>query len=276
LLPAMVFTLLLLVQSAIAGRIAVTIDDMPFLRGWQLTPVEEAACFRSVLQALEKYDITAFGFVNGDKIKPYHLPLLDEFTAAGHLIGNHTNSHPDLNDTDVVAYLNDIAAGQKAIECWQTEGRYFRYPYLHRGPTAAMYDSVSAYLKAHGYVIIPVSIDNADWAFNRDYSDALQRGDSATADSVGREYLTHMKERTRYFDSIAVAITGRDISHILLLHMTRLNATYLDLLLGWYRDQGWEFISPAVAVSDSVYRQTDSYRGHNGISWLLRLQPSGP
>jgi hypothetical protein len=81
-----------------------------------------------------------------------------------------------------------------------------------------------------------------------------------------------MKERTRHFDSLAVAVTGRDISHILLLHTNRINGDHLDALLDWYQQEGWEFLTPTKALQDPIYSEKDVYRGHNGISWLLRLQ----
>lgn len=267
-------TILMVSPLATAGReVAVTLDDLPFQRGWLLSHEQEAACCRSVLHTLAENDVAIFAFVNGSRIKPYHVELLDELTAAGHIVGNHTYTHPDLNETDVGWYTEDIRKGEESILPWLGTTKYFRYPYLHRGPEDLKYDSVAAYLNANEYIVVPVTIDNSDWAYNRDYAEAVKQQDRAAADSIGRAYLEHIKECTHYFDSLAVTHTGRDIKHILLLHMNQLNADFLDDVLAWYRQEGWQFISPAEALTDSIYREKDIYRGHRGDSWLLRLAP---
>ncbi len=272
LILALAVAILTAVAPSPQKKIAITIDDMPFLSGkvyW--TPEQEAETFRKVMATLKKHEVTAFGFVNGGRIKEYHRKLLDEFVAAGHTIGNHTSTHPDLNTTAIDWYEKDIAKGQEEIEPWVGEVKYFRYPMLHEGPTEAKRSAIADYLKKNNFVPVPVTIDNDDWLYNRDYCQAVKLRDQNRADSIGVAYLAHMRERTTFFDSISVAKVGRSVDHILLIHMTRLNADYLDSLLTWYADQGWQFISPREALSDSLYRMPQKYLGPNGISVLLRI-----
>lgn len=224
-----------------------------------------------MLGVLKKHDVKVIGFVIGGNIKEYHKPLIDEMIAAGHLIGNHTSTHPDLNTTTVESYVSDIDEGQKQIAPWVGKTKYFRYPMLHEGPTEAKRQAIREYLSKNGLVSVQVSIDNDDWAYNRDYCQALKEDQQKQADSIGTAYLVHIHERTAYFDSISVAKLGRSVDHILLLHMTMLNADYLDSLLTWYTDQGWQFVSPEEAIKDSVYTMPQKYIGTNGISVLLRI-----
>jgi peptidoglycan/xylan/chitin deacetylase (PgdA/CDA1 family) len=252
-------------------EIAITIDDLPFQRGRHLPDSVEADKFRETLSALKKHNVKIIAFVIGSRINANYDTLLDELVDAGHLIGNHTFTHPDLNSTDIDSYQEDIVNCQTAIQKWIGTKKYFRYPYLHQGPTRAKYDSISDFLQANTFINVPVSIDNDDWLFNKHYTEALKLGNSPVADSIGREYLAHMREMTLRFDSIAVAKMHRDIKHILLLHMNELNARYLDELLTWYENSGWRFVAPDEALADSVYKIRDTYIGRNGTSWLLRF-----
>jgi peptidoglycan/xylan/chitin deacetylase (PgdA/CDA1 family) len=254
-----------------SGQVAVTIDDLPFAYGRYLTPERESECFRAVLAALKKHHVRVIGFANGSRIKPYHRVLFDEFVAAGHVLGNHTCTHPDLNKTAIWWYTDDIAKGQKSIEPWLNGTKYFRYPFLFRGDTPLKRDSVAAYLTRNDYTVVPVTIDDDDWVYNKEYVDTLKAGDRAAAAKIGSEYIEHMKERTHYFDSLAVALTGREVGHILLLHMNELNSIYLDSLLTWFESEDWKCISPQEALIDSIYQMPNRYRGKWGISWLLRI-----
>ncbi|SYZ74494.1 putative Polysaccharide deacetylase [Candidatus Zixiibacteriota bacterium] len=264
--------ILILAANAHATKeLAVTIDDLPFLYGRYLSDSAQNAKFHDILKILKKHDIKVIGFVIGAHVNSVTSPLLDDFVTAGHAVGNHTFSHPDLNDTPIDRYEDDIARGEDAIFKWVDSVKYFRYPMLHQGPTEHKYIGVANYLAAHSYVNVPVTIDNDDWLYNRDFTEARKRGDTALADSIGLGYLAHMQKMTRYYDSIAVAKLHRDIKHILLIHMTELNALYLDTLLSWYESEGWKFVSPQEALTDPVYKIEDTYIGEMGLSWLLRF-----
>ena len=254
-------------------QLAVTIDDFPFLYGRWLTEDQEHQRFRAVLATLKKHDVKIMAFVVGSRVSEGWEPLLDELIADGHTIANHTATHPDLNETATHWYIQDIARCDSVLQPWQDSIKYFRYPFLHRGATAEKYDRVKAYLVENAYTIVPVTIDNDDWRFNKEYTDALRARDTASAHTIGAEYLEHIKQKTAYFDSIATKNYKRPIKHILLLHMTELNAVYLDAVLTWYESEGWSLITTQEALTDPLYAQSEPYRGANGISWLLRFRP---
>jgi len=254
-----------------AKELAVTIDDLPFLYGRFLPDSIESQRFLDILATLKKHHVQALGFVIGSHMNEKTRPLLDSFITDGHLVGNHTFTHSDLNSVSVKWFENEIAECRKATSLWTGTVQYFRYPYLHEGPTKAKYQAIAKFLEDNSLVNVPVTIDNDDWLFNKSYTTALKTGQKSAADSIGRAYLAHMQEKTNYFDSVAHAIFHRDIKHILLIHMTELNADYLDQLLSWYEHQGWRFIPPAEALTDEIYQKQDTYIGKNGISWLLRF-----
>jgi peptidoglycan/xylan/chitin deacetylase (PgdA/CDA1 family) len=252
-------------------ELAVTIDDLPFLYGRWLPEQEEHLCFREILAVLKKHQVTVMAFVVGSRVSESWAPLLDELVAEGHTVANHTFTHPDLNETAAHWYLQDIARCDSAIRPWLDTTKYFRYPYLHRGSTPEKYDAVQTYLIGNGYTVVPVTIDNDDWRFNKDYVDAMRTRDTAAAQAIGIAYLEHMKEQTAEFEKVAAKTYKRPVRHILLLHMTELNSVYLDTLLSWYETEGWRFITTQEALTDSLYSMPEPYRGTNGISWLLRF-----
>ncbi len=76
-----------------------------------------------VLEELKKYSAQASFFCVGDRVVQYpevYKQILDE----GHVVGNHTYSHPNGWETPLKEYMKDIAAASKYIE-----SNLFRPPY---------------------------------------------------------------------------------------------------------------------------------------------------
>ena len=90
--------------------------------------------------------------------------------ALGHLIGNHTWSHPELNDLTVEEVVSEVAQAHRSIrEATGVAARYFRAPYGRWSPDALA--ALNADPVTAGYVG-PVNWDVSaeDWAFWRDGS----------------------------------------------------------------------------------------------------------
>ncbi len=151
------------------------------------------------------------------------------------------------------------------------EERYYRFPYLREGATVEARTAADTVLTSLGYQNVPVSINNDDWLFNAQYLEALKAEDIELADRIAREYLTHMKERTAHFQNLAKNNFGRDVKHILLLHMNRINADHLDKLLDWYDDEGWSFTTLQEALTDPLYSTHERYEGERGLSQIERV-----
>jgi peptidoglycan/xylan/chitin deacetylase (PgdA/CDA1 family) len=247
-------TILALAAPTPQKRMAVTVDDLPFQYSADVTPAQESTCFRKVLAVLNKHNVKAIGFVIGNQIKPHHKVLLDEFIAAGNVVGNHTFSHDALNSTDALQFEKDIDRCQKAIAPWVSKNRFFRYPYLQEGDTEAKQTAIANYLAKHGLQVMPVTIVTHDWNYSGAYDSLMKAHLISAADSVAADYRAQAKESTIHFDSIATAKAGRPIEHVLLIHMSQLNADCLDSLLTWYSSQGWQFVSAKEALADSAYR----------------------
>ena len=137
-----------------SGEICITLDDLPVVRVHNRT--ERLQITEAILSALKLFDAKAAGFVLGNNIEDDQ-DILKAWLDAGHVLGNHTYSHPDLNEVAIDQYVVDVEKGQAAVESLlvrsgQTK-RYFRYPYLHYGCVDTIKTSAARYLKEKGYEI---------------------------------------------------------------------------------------------------------------------------
>lgn len=252
---------------------AVTIDDLPIAGGGnRLSAKEQKAMFYRILNALDKHNVRVYGFVIGKNVNDKNKKLLSEFIKRGHTPGNHTYSHPDFNKTTVGEYIKDIEKGRKVLNKINVKGKFFRYPYLRRGNTRQKRDALYAYLDGKGYTIVPISIDNGDWAYSNRYERYKKYGQKKMVKKIGNEYIAHMLKYVRRFDKLGRKKTGRNVRHILLLHMNFINSIYLDRLLTQLKKRGWEFITVEEAMKDPVYKRKDVYVGGRGKSYLERIK----
>ncbi len=252
-------------------RIAITIDDLPTLSHSIIDSGEQRAYFRRILETLENYNIKATGFVVGMLIREHTKELLGEFINAGHVLGNHTQNHLDLNKVSCETFEEDIQRNQEILSDYQEKISYFRYPMLHRGNTEEKKTRILHFLAKNNYTVAPVTIDTDEAVYNVRYVKAFFAGNRDQADSIGREYLTHMLNKLKYFHIMAKEITGREISHIMLLHMNFINSYYLGELLEFMKNEKWRFITLEEALKDPVYLLRDKYTGKRGLSWLERI-----
>ena len=261
--------LLFVANLTLAQQVAVTIDDFPF-RGPQFNSEDQKPLIDKLYDALEQFGIKATGFLNAGRINEHNMEGLRDYLNRGHDFGNHTYRHSNVDQVGIEAFRADIDSGM-VMSQGLINTRYFRYPYLRRGKTLETRDSIYAHLKSTGYTIAPVSIDNDEWIYNRDYVKAYAQKDHKAMDSIGQAYLNHMKHVSTKYHRTAKELTGRDIRHILLIHANLINAIYLKDLLQWYTDQGWSFITLDEAMLDPIYSMEGDIVSPHGWSQIDKL-----
>ena len=200
--------------------------------------------------------------------------ILDIWLKAGMDLGNHSYSHPDLNNTPLGRYQADVIRGETVTKrLLQKRGRklkYFRHPFLHAGKDLETRKAFEKFLQERSYTLAPVTIDNQEWVFAEVYATAKDRGDRATAERIAGEYLKYMNTVFDFFEKRSVEVVGYEIKQVLLLHVNPLNADYLDELIGMMKKRGYGFISMDQALADPAYRLPDGYTGPTGLSWIHR------
>ena len=218
------------------------------------------------------------GFVNEAKLyregslDPARVDLLRSWLKAGFELGNHTASHPSLNQVPLDAFEADLLQGETVTRpLMQSEGRtlrWFRHPYLHLGTTPEVRIAFQDFLAAHGYTVAPVTVNNSEWVFAAAYSRAQAQGDSDAAQRIGAAYAPYMDTVFARAEQQALELFGRPIPHVLVLHANALNADYFDALAATLRQRGYRFVTLDDAIKDSAYASAIGYSGFNGESWL--------
>ncbi len=259
--------------------IAITIDDLPLNAG-PPSLMCDAAGLTDVhvrtLAALAVTGVPAVGFVNQDRACDAGVleALLDRWLDAGHELGNHTATHPDLTRTSVAAYARDIENGEPLLRrLLRARGDsllYFRHPYLRTGETAEKRDSLAAYLARRGYVVAPVTIDSDEWVFAAAYARAAAARDTAGARRVLEAYVPWFEQVIAHYEGWSREVIGYEPPQILLLHVNLLNAEALPALLAMLTLRGYRFISLREALDDPAYARVDTSVGRYGSSWLHR------
>lgn len=258
-------------SSSTAGEIAITFDDLPYLTPSKVTPDQGLAQVRAITETLARHDIEAVGFAVGGMITDETRPALDAFAKAGHVIGNHSWTHSDYGDQWLWQFRRETRRTDKMLQPWMGQQKFYRFPYLREGRNARAQHRAHKILKNLGYRNARVTIDNQEWKYNAAYVAALDTGNRTEAARIASDYLAHMQERTRYYETLAQDAFGREIKHVLLLHLNQINADHLGALIDWYVADGWRFIPLDEALSDPVYTLPDKAIGPWGLGHLERV-----
>lgn len=253
------------------SRVAVTIDDLPYVMPSRTSPEDGLRYTKQITAAMREHGIIATGFVVGQQINAQSLSALQAFVDAGHTIGNHSWSHPDYGTLTRDAFFEETRRTDEVLQQWIDGQRFYRFPFLREGETEATKAAATEVLSELGYQNVPVTIDNDEWQFNADYVAALQDGNNEAAAIIAQNYLAHMKERTAFFQNLAIEELGSDVDHILLIHLNRINADHFGTLLDWYNERGWSFIPVEEAMSHPLYSRPDNYAGPRGLSQIERV-----
>ena len=246
---------LLLALPLPAQKVALSLDDAPFLRpSPRLAAPAQHQAMRSALKARNVQAILFANGVNGGDT-PEGKAILRAWGEAGHLLANHSYSHWDLNREEVTlaAYEADALKGEALLRELPGFTKLYRYPFLRAGTTAAKRDGFYAFLQARGMAIGHVSIDTADWLLDERLRQRLEREPGADLAPYRDLYLKHLWACARFYDAWSREVFGREIPHVLLMHSRLLNGLFLGDVIDFFRAKGWTWIAPGKAFQDPAY-----------------------
>ena len=199
--------------------------------------------------------------------------ILRDWMEAGLELGNHTFSHVAIDSVTLLQYEEDVVRGETVTRMVMAERarplRYFRHTQLRTGPTTEYREGLSRFLRARGYTVAPVTVDSQDYTFAAVYADAKHRGDAALQARVLAAYRDYTQENFAFHERLAVEALGRDVKHVILLHMSHLNADLIDELLATLQERGYTFISLEEALQDPAYSRPEPTTA-KGWSWIQR------
>lgn len=263
--------------KARSENVALTFDDLPALTQLQSQDYVTYANMM-LLRGLRRHHLPAIGFVNEGKIdeleRVRQIGILRMWLAAGMHLGNHTFSHESLNSMTAAAYVADIVRGEQVTRPLLARHhqvlRWFRHPYLETGSSLAVKQEIESWLAAHGYRIAPVTMENSDWLFSEPYDDAIVRHNDVLVAHIKASYLDYTARMITWHREAAHRLFGRNMSYVMLLHATRLNADCIDDFAALLRKNRLHAVTLGKAMKDPAYRIPDTYSGKAGIGWLER------
>jgi peptidoglycan/xylan/chitin deacetylase (PgdA/CDA1 family) len=270
--------LLLMCVSAAAAHaqsVAFTFDDGPQLNQTpRLSPQQRN---EAMLAALAKHGVKAALFVTAANgaTEPAGYALARAWGLAGHAVGNHTMTHPDLNSAtlSLAQYQQELLDCDRIIRTLPGYERWFRFTYLREGNTPDKRDGMRRFLREHGYRNAYVSLDTSDWRLDAALVEALQANSAANVEPIRLAYLAHVRQRALAYRALALQLQGRDIAQVMLMHHNLINALWLDDVIAMFKDMGWTITTPAEALRDPVYQLLPE-RAAPGQSLLLSLARS--
>ncbi|MDY7096961.1 MAG: polysaccharide deacetylase family protein [Pseudomonadota bacterium] len=263
LLRAIVTAFALLTASlALAGdgseaekRIAITFDDTPRHPGAFLTEDERATL---LIEELRKAGVEqATFFVNPGKTgkRAGAEARIAAYVAAGHVLANHTSTHPRLSQTDTTQYLADLDAAGAWLKGRVGARPWFRFPYLDEGRSnKEKRDTVRAALIERGLLNASPTIDASDWWLDNALNQAERNGIPYDKAAAGQLFVKTHVEAAEFYHALALEAFGRPIAHNILLHETDLSAMFIGDLIAGLQAEGWVIVTSDEAFADPAYR----------------------
>ena len=259
----MLAAVLLSAAAAAAPKVevALTFDDLP-INGTLPAGAKQSDFARDTVRVLKKYKIPpSYGFINANKLEgnPDGALALRIWIAGGQPLANHTYTHIDFSRNSVEDFERDILRNEPALQLLQPRGReaetwkWFRYPFLHEGDTLEKRRAVRAFLPTNGYRIAQTTLDYEDYLWNSAYARCSMRQDIKSLDWLRESYRTTAREFIRFGRENARAVFGRDIRHVLLLHLGSFSSHILPDLFEILEQEGFEIVTLEEAQKDPAY-----------------------
>jgi len=261
------------IGPARSQSIALTFDDGPDMSdeiGMTAAQRNEA-----ILAALRAEKIKSVLFVTRTDKDERRIALVAEWGLQGHLIGNHTATHPNFgdNNTSLRAFEAELLQCEAALGTLPGYTKLFRFPYLKEGDTRAKRDGFREFLQSSGYRQGRVSVDTSDWYYSQRLRARLARDPTADRGAYRDAYLEHLYDRAAYYDGLSRRVLGRSVKHVMLMHHNLINALFLPDVIRMFQDKGWRIIDAADAFADPVYEmQPDILPAGESVLWALAKQ----
>ncbi len=258
----------LFVGPIVPMEMAVTVDDLP-AHGSLPLGGNRVEIGHELISALKSNGVPeAYGFVNGVGLEweGDNVKVLKDWLSSGYPLGNHTYSHLDPDKVTASAYIADIERNDAVLASLAdvspliSRRHVFRYPYLKEGSTREERDAIRGYLTRNGYTIAPVSIYYEDWAWDEAYVRCVDSHDLSSAEWLRNHVVDEALRQQHHAQQLAKSLFGRDIKHILLIHIGVLDGLSTGEILTEFRHRGVRFIPLREALDDPAYKfDTDRF-----------------
>jgi peptidoglycan-N-acetylglucosamine deacetylase len=274
---AVLAALLLFASGAAAEpklKVALTFDDLP-LNGALPLGARQSDFARDTVRVLKRHRIPpSYGFINASKLErnPDGAKALQTWVDGGHPLANHTYNHLDLTTNSIEDFQREILRNEPALQLLMPangklrkhDWRWFRYPYLHEGDTLEKRRAVRAFLASSGYRIAQTTLDFEDYLWNSAHARCWMRKDQESLKWLRESYITAARDFIRFDRENSRTVFGRDIHHVMLLHLGSFSSHILPDLFEVLDQEGFEIVTLEEAQKDPAYDYDPDYAGPRG------------
>jgi peptidoglycan/xylan/chitin deacetylase (PgdA/CDA1 family) len=241
--------------AAAQKRIALSFDDVPRIPGALMTPQQRSERLIASLRRAQVRQV-AF-FVNpGNLQQPWGAGREGQILAyvrAGHVIANHSFSHPHLSEIGAAAFIANIDQAATWLNGRPGYRPWFRFPFLDEAsrdiPTR---DAVRAALRerhlANGYV----TCDSMDWLLDALISQAHAAGQPIDMNALRDLYVRIVVESAEFSDQMARDALHREPIQVILMHETDIEALFVADAVAALRAHGWRIVPIDQAYRDPI------------------------
>lgn len=260
--------LLFFAFNVLASEVSVTIDDFNFSNQIGMDASKRNS---EIIRILREHKIVAAGFVTTKYLDDaVAVEGVRNWSAAGHIVGNHTQEHWNYVEKTFSEFSADILSAEKKLKQFPAFQKIFRFPYLKEGESKDKRDSMRVFLERNNYLNGHVTIDASDWYINMRLIEKIKNGSKVDFNKYRDFYLKHLWSRSEYYSNLAKKTLGHDIKHTLLLHHNLTTALFLDDLIKLYKKKGWKIIDASEAFKDPAYQLTSkNVPAGESLIWAL-------
>ena len=251
--------------------IALTFDDAAMGDGSFFTGEERTA---RLVEALTEADVDGamFFVTSGNTLSNGESgsERLNAYTDAGHVLANHSHSHPHLSTTEADEYIADVDRAIEFLAGFDGVEPYFRFPFLDEGREVGKRDALRDALRERGLINGYVTVDTWDWSLVNLAAQAHAAGVEFDIEDLRDLYVDVITKSTEFYDAMAQETLGRSPHHVLLLHENDLAALFIGDLVAELRERGFRIIPATEAFTDPIVdREPDTlYLGQGRVAAL--------
>lgn len=245
-------------------RMAFTLDDLPVYPHLALPQGYTARSIGTqIINSLEQNNLSGvFALANSWPldVDASYAQILDDWTQAGHHIGNHTHSHPLLNDTSAEDFVHDISVADELLAPWIGNAplRAFRHPLDFWGNTEEKRVRVNTHLELLAYRGADVTSWFYEWEWDRAWQYLLQTERFEEAERLKSEFVDYAAAQVSHDAQNCRTVFGHDVVGIGLAHPVAFFAEVADAFFARLVAEGVTFVSLAEALDDPAYARSGS------------------
>jgi len=256
-------------------EIALTFDDLP-AHGPLPNGLTREDIANSIIKALQDaHSPQVYGFVNAKRLEedPSTAQVLQLWRDAGFPLGNHTFSHMDLNTNSLDAFEQNLLADEPTLQKFMgdQDWHWLRFPFLREGDTVEKHHAIAAFLKEYRYKVAEVTLSFGDYAYNEPYARCLAKNDYVGIEQLKQSYMSGAAESLVQGEKMSNLVYGRDIKHVMLLHIGAFETVMFPQLLDLLKQRGFKLITLQEAASDPAYATDPDLPSNWGGTFLQQM-----